>query len=587
MSSRPFYRNTEVDAVRKINDDAHQRNDEEGFVALINAGGTATVQLSGSSNTIEAETIRGISVKNGDHVFLKRSKFINRWFIYAIGVTQLLSGATSSSGITSPTPLLTAPNTQSVLPDYACIHFQWSPSGVRPDLVYQVSVSDAADLTGEVTYLVAGGEFDFPVTPGTPTTKYFRVRSVDEDWNTSGWTSLSSATSLGLDVTQIETFNRREKETGEFLPSTFRELRIKINTFIGKLIHTNTANRTYTLPDNDGTIALTTDQPDLVQIEAFARRPIDTGNVKGPSSSVDADFTMFSGTTGKIIKDTGLALDTDGTLAANSDSKIPSQKAVKTYADSLSVDLLQIETFARRQISNIITLTNQVIGILRLKNGGTGSDLSATGGVGPNQFLKQAGVGANVSVGEITDADLPTTLSGHIISGGTIDSAPIGGTSPASGTFSALREKIGGFLAIFTHANSGDRTYTLPDYNATLATIAGTETFINKTLTTPTIGDFTNATHSHQNAAGGGTLDAAAIASGTLSNSRVNFAAPGDIGTTTPAKGYFSDLREKIGGFFAIFTHSNTADRTYTLPDSIGTISLMDDQTILFNEVFH
>ena len=34
------------------------------------------------------------------------------------------------------------------------------------------------------------------------------------------------------------------------------------------------------------------------------------------------------------------------------------------------------------------------------------------------------------------------------------------------------------------------------------------------TITTPTIGSFTNATHTHQNAAGGGTLDAAAIAAG-------------------------------------------------------------------------
>lgn len=35
---------------------------------------------------------------------------------------------------------------------------------------------------------------------------------------------------------------------------------------------------------------------------------------------------------------------------------------------------------------------------------------------------------------------------------------------------------------------STSRTYTFPDYNATLATIAGTETLTNKTLTTPTIG---------------------------------------------------------------------------------------------------
>ena len=38
-----------------------------------------------------------------------------------------------------------------------------------------------------------------------------------------------------------------------------------------------------------------------------------------------------------------------------------------------------------------------------------------------------------------------------------------------------------------------------------------TQTLTNKTLTTPTIGSFTNATHSHLNAAGGGTITSAAI----------------------------------------------------------------------------
>lgn len=41
------------------------------------------------------------------------------------------------------------------------------------------------------------------------------------------------------------------------------------------------------------------------------------------------------------------------------------------------------------------------------------------------------------------------------------------------------------------------------------------------TLTTPAITDFSSATHSHQNAAGGGTLDVAAVASGTLDSARL------------------------------------------------------------------
>lgn len=47
-----------------------------------------------------------------------------------------------------------------------------------------------------------------------------------------------------------------------------------------------------------------------------------------------------------------------------------------------------------------------------------------------------------------------------------------------------------------------------------------TQTLTNKTLTTPSINDFTNATHTHQTTANGGTLDAAAIGAGTLAHER-------------------------------------------------------------------
>ncbi len=62
-----------------------------------------------------------------------------------------------------------------------------------------------------------------------------------------------------------------------------------------------------------------------------------SGDVVGPASAIDSDFVQFDTTTGKLIKDGGLSRDTDGTLAANSDSRIPSQKAVKTYADTKSL----------------------------------------------------------------------------------------------------------------------------------------------------------------------------------------------------------------------------------------------------------
>lgn len=68
-------------------------------------------------------------------------------------------------------------------------------------------------------------------------------------------------------------------------------------------------------------------------------------------------------------------------------------------------------------------------------------------------------------------------------------------------------------------------------------------------IITPTIASFANATHSHQNAAGGGSLDAAALGSGVLANARVNWAAPSAIGTTTPPAASLANLTLTGGGY--------------------------------------
>lgn len=55
------------------------------------------------------------------------------------------------------------------------------------------------------------------------------------------------------------------------------------------------------------------------------------------------------------------------------------------------------------------------------------------------------------------------------------------------------------------------RTITMIDEDLTIVGLTNSQTLTNKTLTTPTIGSFTNATHNHQSAAGGGLLDLASI----------------------------------------------------------------------------
>lgn len=75
--------------------------------------------------------------------------------------------------------------------------------------------------------------------------------------------------------------------------------------------------------------------------------------------------------------------------------------------------------------------------------------------------------------------------------------------------------------ATFNHGFSGrdfdepnDHVNASASVHGLAGTVVGTsdtQTLTNKTLTTPTIGSFVNATHSHTNAAGGGTITVAAI----------------------------------------------------------------------------
>jgi len=78
------------------------------------------------------------------------------------------------------------------------------------------------------------------------------------------------------------------------------------------------------------------------------------------------------------------------------------------------------------------------------------------------------------------------------------DAVTLGGSFTTSGAFTT---------ALTVTANTA---VTLPT-SGTLSTIAGTETLTNKTLTTPTIGSFTNSAHNHTNAAGGAQLTDAAL----------------------------------------------------------------------------
>ncbi len=78
------------------------------------------------------------------------------------------------------------------------------------------------------------------------------------------------------------------------------------------------------------------------QFENFVNAALDKSLSSDVTLPTADEIPVFTGigrqVTGKTKAELGLALtadlDTDGTLAANSDTKYPSQKAVKTYADT-------------------------------------------------------------------------------------------------------------------------------------------------------------------------------------------------------------------------------------------------------------
>lgn len=143
--------------------------------------------------------------------------------------------------------------------------------------------------------------------------------------------------------------------------------------------------------------------------------------------------------TPKAIKDAGLVLDTDGTLTANSDSKVATQKAVKTYADTKS-DASKTETLTNKTLTSP-KLNEDVVVAATATEVNTTCDgsvvwtawtptFSASGGTAPTydtyntgkyvrhgkmvtvQFFVQGGAGGTAGAGDVDlTINLPVTAA--------------------------------------------------------------------------------------------------------------------------------------------------------------------------------
>ena len=158
--------------------------------------------------------------------------------------------------------------------------------------------------------------------------------------------------------------------------------------------------------------------------------------------------------------------------------------------------------------------------------------------------------GTVTSVGLASDSDIYTVTGSPVSTSGTLtfNKTPALAANLVYATPSGVAGVIGLRALVALDIPNLSATYSTPASTSTqigtaltpYSTLVGVETLTNKTLTTPAIGSFVNANHTHLTAAGGGTLTTAAIASGTFANSFVNWASPSAIGSTTPNTAAFT-----------------------------------------------
>lgn len=237
---------------------------------------------------------------------------------------------------------------------------------------------------------------------------------------------------------------------------------------------------------------------DVTGILAAGRFPVLTGDVSTPGGSLATTLAIVNANVGSYTL-ASIQVDAKGRVLA-------AAGAVMTGSGAVVLDTAP----------TIIAPT-----IARIANLNTDGFVKSSGGNGTLLIDTSAYITGNQTI----------TLSGDATgSGATAITVTLANVNASPNTYA---------LATITVNAKGLVT------NATGASTTGSGSVVlatSPTIVTPVIASFAGANHNHQNSAGGGTLDAAAVANGTLDNARVNWAAPGAIGSTTPTTGAFTTL---------------------------------------------
>ena len=237
--------------------------------------------------------------------------------------------------------------------------------------------------------------------------------------------------------------------------------------------------------------------------------PAGSGDVVGPASAADTAVALYNGTTGKSIKNSGVTVDgsnnistpggvstgVGGTDAGRIDMTAQTN-IIAVPANSFGFGVPTVmNTSVRLQSPNAVPAANQVMVF-----GAPTANISTWAWTNVSAlavaFSSLTGTAAVVQTGQTNTY----TTGAQDLSAATSMKVPVSaGAAPTAN----------GAVAYDSTANALE--YGDNGTNRTIVNLDEAQTLTSKTLTQPTIGDFTNSTHNHSNAAGGGTVAFSAL----------------------------------------------------------------------------
>ena len=240
------------------------------------------------------------------------------------------------------------------------------------------------------------------------------------------------------------------------------------------------------------------------------------------------DITLSQSPASASVVGTGRLVSTATGLSGGGD--LSADRTIALDVNALTADatpvpgsdyLLEYDASASGHKKTLISAVAAVINVADL------ADIDSKTGSGTVVVMSNSPAITTPTIADLTGM---THTHQNAAGGGSLDAAAIG-----SGTVATAR--LGSSSATANTVLRGDQTWGKPTATALdevialanltdVTAVTGTGTVVAMSASpvftgTPTIPSFASATHTHQNSAGGGTLDAAAIAAGTMATARL------------------------------------------------------------------